>query len=106
MSARLSDAYLGEDVPVAIQYNDPDTGDAVDPDDTDADGVPDASVTITDDGGTEHVTAAAMSHLSTGEFEYVWDTSVDAGDEGTYEVEVSAEFSGDTKIERVQLPLR
>lgn len=106
MAATLSRAYLGEDVPVSIQYTDPDTGDPVDPDDTDADGTPDATVTIVDDAGTEHVTDAAMTHLSVGEFEYVWDTAVDAGSEGTYRVSVAAEFDGATNIERVRLPLR
>lgn len=99
-------AFAGEDVAVSQNYTDPDTGDPVDPDDTGTDGVPDVSVTITDDAGTEHISAVAMTHNGTGDFEYVWDTDVDSAGTGTYTVETSAEFSGETKIDRDTITLR
>lgn len=90
-------AYAGEDVPVQIAYTD-DAGNAVDPDDQGSDGVPDADITIVDTRDeTEVVSAAAMTHVATGEFEYVWDSST-ANGPATYRVEISAEFSAETKI--------
>ena len=101
----LKAAYLGEDVPIQIAYSD-DVG-AVDPDDQDTDSTPDADITITDNSdGTEVISAQAMTYTgSTGEFEYVWDTSADANGEGTYVVEVTAEFSGETKINKTKIAL-
>lgn len=99
-------AYAGEDLPVRVTYTD-DSGTETDPDDTDADGTPDASVTIVDvSDGTELVSSVAMTHQSTGKFEYVWDTDVDANGEGNYRVEAVAEFGGETKIEKDSIRLR
>lgn len=106
MSTRLSRQYLGEDVPLVARYEDPETGDPVDPDDTDATAGPDATVTITGPDGTEVVTGAAMTSNAIGELEYVWDTSVDATGTGTYTAEASADFSGETKILRMSVSLR
>lgn len=98
-------AYLGEDVPITITYED-DTGTAVDPDDTNADAVPDAVINITAPDDTAAVTDAAMTHTAAGSFEYVWDTAIDAAGAGTYTVEVSAEFGGETKISRNTITLQ
>lgn len=104
----IQDAFLGEDVPLTVEYTDPDTGDAVDPDDTDADGTPDASVTISkfDEDIAPTVDGAAMTHTAVGTFEYVWDSGVDEDGTGRYVVETSAEFGGETDIERDRIRLR
>ena len=97
-------AWVGEDVPVQATYTD-DSGTAIDPDDPDADGTPDATITIVDESdGTEVVSAAAMTHIATGEFEYVWDTSTASA--ATHRVEVEAEFDGNTDIEKDRIRLR
>ena len=97
----IESAYVGEDVPLTVVYDDGGT----DPDDTDADGTPDASITITNnDDGTEVVSSAAMAHQSTGTFEYVWDTSTLST--GHYGVEVSAEFGGETKLAKDKIELK
>lgn len=106
MTPRISSAYLGEDVPLTVTYTDPDTGDPVDPDDTDSDGTPDVTVTITAPDDTEVISAVAMSNPSVGEYEYVWDTSTDASGTGEYTAEVTADFNGETKIERVNIRLK
>ena len=96
----LGKVYDGEDVPIQISY---DSGEA-DPDDTDGDGTPDAEITITDrSDGTDVISAVGMTHQSTGEFEYVWDTEVDANGPELYEVTVSADFGGETKIAKNRL---
>lgn len=102
----IESAYLGEDAPLEIAYSD-DSG-AVDPDDQDADDTPDAEITISDNSdGTEVISAVAMTHTgSVGEFEYVWDTDADAAGAGTYVVEVTAEFGGETKINKSQITLK
>lgn len=99
----VAHAYEGEDVPIQITYDNGGT----DPDDTGTDGVPDASITITDNSdGTAMVSAAAMTHLSTGTFEYVWDSDVDGAGPGTYVIEITAEFDGETKIAKDTISLR
>lgn len=94
----IQQAVLGEDVPLTIQYTDPGSDTAIDPDDQGTDGVPDADITIIAPDDSEVVSAAAMTNTGTGAFEYVWDTSTNAVGTGTYEVRVSAEFSAETKI--------
>lgn len=106
MTPRIDSAYVGEDVPIKMVFEDPDTGDPVDPDDTDSDGTPDVTLTITGPNGTEHVTDAAMSNPSVGEYEYVWDTATDASGTGEYTAETTADFNGETKIERVNIRLK
>ena len=106
MPPRLQPVYLGDDVPLVINYADPDTGDPVDPDDVDGDGTPDANVTITGPDGTVVIDSVAMTHNATGEFEYVWDTAVDAAGDGQYTVEAAADFGGETKHERVTQPVQ
>lgn len=96
----ITSAWVGEDVPIRITYDDG----ATDPDDTNADGVPDAAITITAPDGTEPVSAVAMTHVSVGVFEYVWDTAGLAT--GEYRVEVTAEFSAETKIAKSSIELR
>lgn len=93
----------GEDVPIIVTYD----GETTDPDDTGTDGVPDATISITyDEDGTAVITDAAMTHLSTGRFEYVWDTAADTTGSGSYIVETAAEFGGETKIERDRIRVR
>lgn len=93
-------ANLGEDVPLTIQYVDAGTDTPIDPDDTDAtaDGVADAHITIVSPGDTEVVSGVKMTRNGTGDFEHVWDTAANAPGTGEYEVRVSAEFNGETKI--------
>lgn len=88
-----------EDVPITIDYTDG-SGNAVDPDDTGSDGVGDTLITITDPDDTDVISAVEMTHNSTGSFEYVWDTDVDGTGPGVYQIEMEAEFSGETKIVR------
>lgn len=99
----ISQAYDGEDVPITILYEDS-SGNGVDPDDQGTDGVPDAYITITDDTDTAVVSSVEMTHNAAGDFEYVWDTSTASG-VGEYEVEISADFSGETKITRDSIEL-
>lgn len=95
--SRLASAYVGEDVPLTVSYED-DAGDAVDPDDTTSD----PSVTVVDvpdlDSGSEStiVDGETMASNATGEFEYVWDTTGE--DAGEYRIEVTADFDSETKI--------
>lgn len=101
----IDKAIAGEDVPITINYTD-DAGNAVDPDDTGSDGTPDAEVTILDmSTDTELISAVAMTHNETGDFEYVWDTATDADGAGSYRISISAEFSGETKISRDTIDL-
>ncbi|WP_435552752.1 hypothetical protein [Natrinema sp. CGMCC1.2065] len=101
----IKSAYAGEDVPIQIAYTN--AAGTVDPDDQDTDDTPDADITITaNSDGTEVISAQAMTHNDVGEFEYVWDTDADANGEGTYLVEVTAEFNGETKINRSQITLK
>jgi hypothetical protein len=100
----LASAYVGEDVPVTVTYED-DAGNAVDPDDTTVD----PTVTIVDvperDSGseTEIVSDALMDQNGTGEFEYVWDSS---GEEaGEFRIEVSGDFNAETKIVKQRIRL-
>lgn len=97
--SRLRGAYVGEDVPVTISYEDSDDETAVDPDAA-------PSITITDSDGTTLIDGVAMTSVETGVYEYVWDTAADANGAGDYQVDVSAEFSSETKIERITLPLK
>lgn len=100
----IRNAILGEDVPITITYTD-DTGTEADPDDLDADGTPDADITITNLTDGVDAISAAMTHLSTGQFEYIWDTAVDAPGTGTYRVSVETDFGGETKISRSAIKL-
>lgn len=99
----VESAYEGEDVPITATFDDGGT----DPDDTGTDGTGDASITITANAdGTEMVSAAAMTRLSTGVYEYVWDTAADTGGKGVYVLEVTAEFGGETKLVRDSIRLQ
>lgn len=98
----IDPAYVGEDVPLRAIFDEGGT----DPDDTGTDGTPDATITITDNSdGTELQSDTSMTNVSTGVMEYVWDTSA-ANGTGTYGVEVSAEFGGETKIIQSFIRLR
>lgn len=94
----IRSAIIGEDIPITAVF---DSGGA-DPDDTGTDGTPDATITITDnsDGTAVVSSGTAMTHKSTGTFEYQWATGSAANGGGVYVVEVSAEFDGETKIKR------
>lgn len=97
----LESVYAGEDVPIVVEFDDGTT----DPDDQATDGTPDADITITNaDTDTEAVSAEAMTHESTGVFEYVWDTT--AAGSGSYIIEVTAEFGGETKIVKDRIGVR
>ena len=94
---QLRSAYVGEDVPITIIYED-DAGNAVDPDDTTIE----PTVTVVDvpehESGSETdvVSAQLMSQNGTGDFEFVWDTTGETA--GEYRVEVTADFNAETKI--------
>lgn len=105
---KLPAQILGEDVPVRIRWEDA-NGTGVDPDNVDADtaGTPDAYITIRKEGAaTPLVDRAAMTHVAAGEFEYVWDTSLNNDGTGPYQVDVEADFGGETDIERRTVPLK
>lgn len=91
----IDSAYVGEDVPLRVTY---DSGG------TDPSSAP--TITITDNSdGTETVSAAATTSVSTGVYEYLWDTST-ANGAGVYIVEFSAEFNtSETKIEKDTIEL-
>jgi len=101
---RVASAYVGEDIPVTVTYED-DAGNAVDPDDT----ANEPTVTIVDvperESGTETdvVTGEVMTDNATGEFEFVWDSS--GADVGEYRVEVTADFDSETKIVKQRIRL-
>lgn len=98
----IDSAYIGEDIPITAVYD----GGGTDPDDTGSDGTPDATITILDnDDGTEVISAATMTHESTGIFEYGWATGSDANGSGIYIVEVTADFSSETKIVKDSIEL-
>lgn len=95
-------AYEGEDVPLTISYVD-DAGSAIDPDDP---GTTWPSIEIIDESDeSTALTGTVMTQNGTGEFEYVWDTEADANGAGTYRVEVTAEFSTETKISKTRIEL-
>lgn len=94
----IRNAYLGEDIPITVQYTDPDTDAAVDPDDQTADSVADATITIYGPDDTALITDTAMTRLDVGSFEYVWDSATNGAGTGEYEVRIVAEFGGETKI--------
>lgn len=99
MSQTLPAAYEGEDVPIIISYTD-DAGDPIAPE-----GASDSTgptITITESGSTI-IDAVAMTEDETGTYEYVWDTSSDFGGTGTYLVEVTGEFSSETKIAKATI---
>ena len=99
----------GEDVPIITRFYEGEIENSpqVDPDDTGTDGTPDATISITyDEDGTAVVADAAMTHRAVGEFEYVWDTAADTTGSGSYVVEATAEFGGETKIERDRIRVR
>ncbi|SFS63114.1 hypothetical protein [Halostagnicola kamekurae] len=101
----IKSAYVGEDVPIEIAYSD--SNGAVDPDDQDTDENPDADITITaNSDSTEVISAQSMTHNDVGAFEYVWDTDADANGSGTYVIEITAEFDGETKINKSQITLK
>lgn len=97
----MEPAYLGEDVPIRASYTDA-SGNAVDEDSTSQTDPTGPSVTITapDDSNTEVVSGTVMNNLNTGEYEFVWDTSSVSTGTGPYTVEVTGEFSSETKIVR------
>lgn len=94
----IDNAYDGEDVPITATYTSGGAG-------VDADVAP--SITITENStGTDVVAGAAMSSVGgTGEYEYVWDSAVDGNGPGLYEIEVTGEFGGETKIVRDTIEL-
>lgn len=91
----LDAAYEGEDVPLRVVFTD-DTGAAVAP--GGASGGSGPTVTVTSPNGTDVVSATVMTEVETGTYEYVWDTASNFDGTGTYSVEVTGEFSSETKI--------
>lgn len=89
----IDSAYVGEDVPITVTY---DSGG------TDPDSAP--TITVTDNSdGTELVSSTAMTSVSTGVYEFVWDSTDQSA--GFYGVSVSAEIDAETKIVKDTLKL-
>ena len=108
MSTRqVRTAYLGEDIPIQISYADA-NGNAVDPDNLDADAgaTPDAYITITAPNDTDVVANAAMSRIAAGVFEYVWDSGLNNAGTGQYTISVQTDFSGETSIKKARITLQ
>lgn len=97
----INAAYAGEDVPITISYVDS-SDNPVDVDDPTSG----PTITITDESDSEVVSGTVMSNPSTGEYEHVWDTATNASGTGDYTVEITGEFSSETKISRKQISLR
>lgn len=90
--------YEGEDIPLVIEYQDS-SGTNTDPD-----AAPTVDIIAPDD--TEVVSAASMTSVSTGVYEYVWDSSTNASGTGEYEVVATADFGTETKISKVRPSLQ
>lgn len=97
MTQQLPSAYEGEDVPLRVTFTD-DTGAEVQPDGASGTAPTGPTITVTDSQGTEVVSAVVMTGIDTGTYEHVWDTAADSGGTGSYQVEVTGEFSAETKI--------
>lgn len=92
MVQRIEGAYEGEDVPIVCAFTNSSDGSP-----QSADVAP--TITVTEpDSGTDVVSGASMTEGSTGVYEHVWDTAADGEGTGTYNVEVTGEFSSETKI--------
>lgn len=91
------DYYEGEDAVIAVHYTDESGADLNE--DTTSDTTPTGpAITITSPNGTEVVSGTVMTNTSTGHYEFVWDTATDFDGTGTYTVEITGEFSSETKI--------
>lgn len=102
MVQTLPPAYEGEDIPIRITFTQDSDGSEVAPDGATASG---PTITVTDPQGTDVVSAVVMTQVDTGTYEHVWDTASDSGSTGTYDVEVTGEFSSETKIEKAEITL-
>lgn len=98
----IESAYLGEDVPLRVEFVDS-SGTAIAP--TGASDSTGPTVTVTAPDDTEVLSGATMSEQTVGTYENVWDTSSSAAGSGTYDVVVTGEFSGETKIVKDQIRL-
>lgn len=105
MVQRLPGAYEGEDVPITVHFTD-DTGSDVNEDSTSQTTPTGPTITITEpDSGTNVVDGVVMTNNSTGHYEHVWDTAGDSTGTGTYNVEISGEFSSETKIAKATITI-
>lgn len=104
MVQRLLPAYEGEDVPITVHFTD-DSGADVNEDSTSQTTPTGPTVTVTAPDGTEVVSGVVMSNTSTGHYEHVWDTAGDTTGTGTYDVEISGEFSSETKIAKATIKI-
>lgn len=95
----VESAYQGEDVPLQVSYTDA-SGSAVNEDSTSTTDPTGPSITITSPNGTAVVSGTVMSNLETGLYEFVWDTAASFDGTGTYSIEITGEFSSETKIVR------
>lgn len=96
MTQQLPGAFEGEDVPLRATFTDEDTGDPIAPDG--ASGGTGPTITVTAPDGTTVVDAVVMTEIQSGTYEHVWNTAGDTTGTGTYQVEVTGEFSSETKI--------
>jgi hypothetical protein len=104
MVQALPAAYEGEDVPITVHFTD-DTGADVNEDSTSSTTPTGPTITVTAPDSTPVVDGVVMTNNSTGHYEHVWDTAGDTTGTGTYQVEVSGEFSSETKIAKATITI-
>lgn len=104
MSQTLPGAYEGEDVPIRVTFTD-DTDSEIAPDGASGTTPTGPSITITAPDGSTAVSSTVMTGIDTGTYEYVWDTTADSTGTGTYQVEVTGEFSSETKIAKATIQI-
>lgn len=98
----IESAYLGEDVPLRVELVDS-SGTPIAPAGASDSTGPTVTVTAPDD--STPVSGTVMTEQSVGTYEFVWDTSTLSTGSGTYDVEVTGEFSGETKIVKDRIKL-
>lgn len=97
----LPDAYIGEDLPIQIEYTDPETGGLVGVDDNNIG----PQIRILWQG--ELVAGGgAMYEFEPGLYEYRWLSGEKNRGTGTYLVTFKGEFDGETKINETTITLR
>lgn len=104
MSQKLLPAFEGEDVPITVHFTD-DSGSDVNEDSTSQSTPTGPTITVTAPDGTAVVDGVVMTNNSTGNYEHVWDTAGDSTGTGTYGVEITGEFSSETKIAKATIKI-
>lgn len=105
MSQTLPGAYEGEDVPIRVTFTNDSDGSEVQPDGASGTSPTGPTVTIMAPDGSDAVSSTTMTSVDTGTYEHVWDTAGDSTGTGTYQVEVTGEFSSETKIAKATIQI-